>query len=144
MTTEAQLSSILKNKQKSFKPDLFETKVYLILSTRKYLKSSEVMLLYNLKIHCFLNYTDWFWPKISMSQGLAVLSKFLVQICTFKCWFSLFGLQTSPATVTTTITTTQILSSRSSCPGCAGCVGCTGCAMRELKNFVMKLKVLIS
>ena len=27
---------------------------------------------YNLKIHCFLSYTDWFWPKIRVSEGLAV------------------------------------------------------------------------
>ena len=45
MTSEAQLSSISKNKQKSFKPDLFEIKIYHNLNTRKYLKSSIVMLL---------------------------------------------------------------------------------------------------
>jgi len=44
VTSEAKLSSIYKNKQKSFKPCLFETKIYQVLNTKKFLKSIVVML----------------------------------------------------------------------------------------------------
>ena len=47
--SEAQLSSISKNKQKSFKPDLFEVINCLILNTKKYLKLGVVMLMINNK-----------------------------------------------------------------------------------------------
>ena len=46
MTSEAQDSSILKNKQKSFKPGLFEAKNYIIMITKKCLELGVVMLLY--------------------------------------------------------------------------------------------------
>ena len=44
MTSEAQHSSISKDKQKSFKPGLFEGKKYLVMNTKKCLKSGVVML----------------------------------------------------------------------------------------------------
>ena len=45
MTSEAQLSSVSKNKQKFFKHGSFVTKIYQVLNTKKYLKSGVVMLL---------------------------------------------------------------------------------------------------
>ena len=44
LASEAHHSSILKNKQKSFKPGFFQTKSILIINTKKYLKSGVVML----------------------------------------------------------------------------------------------------
>ena len=46
VTSEAQLSSISKNVQKSFEPGTFETKIYKVLNTKKYLKLGVVMLLW--------------------------------------------------------------------------------------------------
>ena len=45
MTSDAQHSSISKIKQKSFKPGVLEAKNYLIMNTKKCLKSGVVMLL---------------------------------------------------------------------------------------------------
>ena len=46
MTSEAQVSYVSKNKQKSFKLGSFETKIYQVLNTKKYLKSGVAMLLF--------------------------------------------------------------------------------------------------
>ena len=46
MTSDAQHSSISKIKQKSLKPGVFEAKNYLIMNTKKCLKSGVVMLPY--------------------------------------------------------------------------------------------------
>ena len=46
MTSDAQHSSISKIKQKSFKPGVLEAKNYLIMNTKKCLKSGVVMLLH--------------------------------------------------------------------------------------------------
>ena len=44
VTSEAPHSSISNIKQKSFEPGLFEAKNYLVMNTKKYLKSGVVML----------------------------------------------------------------------------------------------------
>ena len=50
MPSQTKLFSILKNKQKSFKPDPYKTKIYLILDTKKVLESDVVMLM---NLHLF-------------------------------------------------------------------------------------------
>ena len=59
VTSEVKHSFVLKSKQKSFKPSLFEAKNYLAKNTKKSLKSGVVMLIYLLTHTIFFFISVW-------------------------------------------------------------------------------------